>query len=162
MNNPVNFSDEMGGWPKWLSGALEIVSGVCQIVAYEGGAAVAAATSWTGVGAVAGVAMIVNGAANIVSGGSKIINDVTNEQILPEENLIKTACKSVGEAIGGEAGEAVGATVYDVANTVADVVSIASSVTSSIKTASTISSAVSTSKNDIPYCKSRFILYEYN
>ncbi|NLN81543.1 MAG: RHS repeat-associated core domain-containing protein [Clostridiales bacterium] len=46
MNNPVNMDDPTGQWPKWLSGALNVVSGALQVAA---GAALGATVGWTGV-----------------------------------------------------------------------------------------------------------------
>ena len=75
LNNPVNMDDPSGNWPKWASGALTIISGTTQVIA---GAALGAAVSWTGIGAVLAGALILNGAATITSGVSQVYNSVTN------------------------------------------------------------------------------------
>ena len=111
-NNPVNMDDPTGQWPKWLTGALNVVSGVAQMAA---GAALGAFTSWTGVGAVAAGFLIVNGAATATQGIGQIVNDVTKTNVLREDNIIRTAVKDVGRAIGGDTGAKITGGAYDVA-----------------------------------------------
>ena len=64
-NNPVNMNDPTGRWPKWLSGASNIIGGVAQMAA---GVALGTFASWTGIGAVAAGVLIVNGAATVTKG----------------------------------------------------------------------------------------------
>ncbi|MBP3451348.1 MAG: hypothetical protein J6J73_00990, partial [Agathobacter sp.] len=64
-NNPINMSDPTGNWPKWVTGALNMVSGVAQMVA---GAALGATVGWTGIGAVAAGFLIANGAGTATKG----------------------------------------------------------------------------------------------
>ena len=111
-NNPVNMDDPTGQWPKWLTGALNVVSGVAQMAA---GAALGAFTSWTGVGAVAAGFLIVNGAATATQGIGQIVNDVTKTNVLREDNIVRTAVKDVGRAIGGDTGAKIAGGAYDVA-----------------------------------------------
>ena len=111
-NNPVNMDDPTGQWPKWLTGALNVVSGVAQMAA---GAALGAFTSWTGVGAVAAGFLIVNGAATATQGIGQIVNDVTKTNVLREDNIVRTAVKDVGHAIGGDTGAKIAGGAYDVA-----------------------------------------------
>ena len=68
MNNPVNQSDPDGQWPKWVSGALNIVGGALQIVT---GVALGATVGWTGVGAAVACFLVANGAAQTVQGIDK-------------------------------------------------------------------------------------------
>ena len=111
MNNPVNASDSSGNWPKWLSGALNIVSGVVQMAA---GAALGAFASWTGVGAVAAGFLIVNGAATVAQGVGQIVNHIAKSNVMREDNLVKTAVQETGRAIGGDTGAKIAGGTYDV------------------------------------------------
>ena len=111
-NNPINMEDSMGQWPKWLSGALNIVSGVAQMVA---GAALGVFTSWTGIGAVAAGFLIINGAAMASKGVGQIVNSVTKSNVMREDNIVRTGVKKVGQAIGGKTGAKVAGSVYDIA-----------------------------------------------
>ena len=117
-NNPINMDDLNGRWPKWLKGALNVVSGVAQMVA---GAALGATASWTGVGAVVAGFLIVNGAATATQGIGQIVNSVTKTNVLREDNIVKTSVKSVGRAIGGEKGEKIAGGAYDVAAAAANI-----------------------------------------
>ena len=114
-------SDPTGHWPKWLTGAINVVGGALQAVA--GAAMVAAAPVSGGFSAVVGGALLINGAATIAAGAGQIINDVSNSNVMPEENAIKTSAKAIGKAIGGDTGEKVAGGVYDVANTAATIYS---------------------------------------
>ena len=120
-NNPVNMNDPSGHWPKWLTGAINVVGGALQAVA--GAALVAAAPVSGGLSAVVGGALLINGAATIAAGAGQIINDVSNSNVMPEENALKTSAKAIGKALGGDTGEKVAGGVYDVANTAATVYS---------------------------------------
>ena len=111
-NNPVNMDDPSGEWPKWLSGALNVVSGVAQMAA---GAALGAFTSWTGIGAVAAGFLIVNGAATVAQGTGQIVNHVTKSNTLREDNIVRTGVQEVGRTIGGDTGAKVAGGVYDIA-----------------------------------------------
>ena len=158
-NNPVNMQDENGNWPKWLTGALDIVSGACQVI---GGAAIAAAASWTGVGAVAGVAIMLNGAAQMGAGMGKIINDVTQSETLPEDNLIKENFELVGEIVGGEKGREVGGAIYDIADTAADVVTVVGNVNTTVKTAKVVNKVVTAKKVNFQMIKAdKFFMDTY-
>ena len=61
-----------GHWPKWLTGAINVVGDALQAVA--GAALVAAAPVSGGLSAVVGGALLVNGAATIAAGAGQIIN----------------------------------------------------------------------------------------
>ena len=111
-NNPVNMADSTGQWPKWLTGALNVVSGALQMAA---GAALGATVGWTGIGAVAASFLIVNGAATASQGVGQIVNDVTKSNVMREDNIVRTGVKSIGKAIGGETGEKVSTGLYDAA-----------------------------------------------
>ena len=111
-NNPVNMEDPTGQWPKWLKGALNVVSGALQMAA---GAALGATVGWTGIGAVAAGFLIVNGAATATQGVGQIVNHVKKSNVMREDNIVRTGVKSVGKAIGGRTGEKVAAGVYDTA-----------------------------------------------
>ena len=110
--NPVNMDDQSGQWPKWLTGALNVVSGALQMAA---GSALGATVGWTGIGAVAAGFLIVNGAATATQGVGQIVNDVTKSTVMREDNIVRTGVKSIGKAIGRETGEKVAAGVYDTA-----------------------------------------------
>ena len=112
MNNPVNMSDALGNWPKWVDGAVNVVSGIMQATL---GAAIGAAAGWTGVGAVAAAALVANGAATATQGIGQIVNSVTQTNTMREDNIIRTGVQSVGAAIGGDTGAAIAGAVYDTA-----------------------------------------------
>ena len=111
-NNPVNMNDPSGEWPKWLSGALKVVSGAAQMVA---GVALGTFTSWTGIGAVVAGFLILNGAATIAQGTGQIVNNFTKSKMLREDNIVRTGVQNVGRAFGGDNGAKVAGNVYDVA-----------------------------------------------
>ena len=111
-NNPVNMDDYSGEWPKWVSGALNIVSGVLQMGA---GAALGAFASWTGVGAVIAGFLIVNGAATTAQGIGQIVNHVTKSNVMREDNIVRTGVLECGQEIGGETGAKIAGGIYDVA-----------------------------------------------
>lgn len=135
MNNPVMMSDPSGHWPKWLTGALTVISGLSQVIA---GAALGATLGWTGLGAVAAGFLVINGIATAASGTAQIINDVAGTSI-HEENLLRTTSKKIGELIGGNTGQKIAATVYDTADTVASLYSIVGGGTAALsKTASAL------------------------
>ena len=111
-NNPVNAIDLSGNMPKWLVGVFNIVSGGLQMAA---GIILGAATSWSGVGAVAGGLLVANGAATITQGIGQIVNDVSQSNIMREDNMIRTGVQAVGQLIGGSTGGQVAGAVYDTA-----------------------------------------------
>ena len=111
-NNPVNMADDLGYWPDWLTGALNVVSGALQMAA---GAVLGVTTGWSGVGAVASGVLLVNGASTITQGVGQIINDVTDSDIMREDNMVKTGVQDIGNAIGGDTGREVAGVIYDTA-----------------------------------------------
>ena len=111
-NNPINLSDSSGNWPNWLSGALNIISGTLQAAA---GAVLGATVGWTGVGAVAAAALVINGAATVTQGVGQIVNSVTQSNTMREDNIIRTGVQTAGYAIGGEAGYSIAGFAYDTA-----------------------------------------------
>ena len=115
-NNPVNMDDSIGRWPKWLTGALNVVGGSLQMAA---GAALGATVGWTGVGAVIAGFLVVNGSATIVQGVGRISNDITNTDYMREDNIIRTGVQEVGRTIGGDSGAEMAAGVYDIATVAA-------------------------------------------
>ena len=116
LNNPINMIDTTGQWPKWVSGAIDIVSGTAQIVC---GIALGIATGWSGVGAVAGAVLIANGAGTFSQGVGKIVNSVAKKEVLREDNIVRTTVTHVGETIGGQPAAVVTETLYDAAVTTA-------------------------------------------
>ena len=118
-NNPINMCDSTGHWPKWLSGALNVVGGVIQAAA--GSVLIAAAPVSGGASAILGSALFINGSLTVAAGVGQIVNDVTNSNVMHEENIIKTGAKAVGKAIGGSNGEAVAGAIYDVADSAATI-----------------------------------------
>ena len=111
-NNPVNMSDPDGNWPKWLTGALNVLSGTLQMAA---GSALGAAMGWTGFGAVAAGFLMVHGAATATQGIGQIVNSAVGSAVLREDNIVKTGVQAVGGAIGGQTGAAVAGYAYDAA-----------------------------------------------
>ena len=109
--------DPTGKWPKWLTGALNVVGGALEMVA---GAVLGATAGWTGVGEVAAGFLIVNGAATVTQGIGQIINDVTNSNTMREDNIIRTGVQAIGQAIGGDTGAQVAGTAYDMAEVAAN------------------------------------------
>lgn len=106
--------------PNWAKGALAVAGGICQVIA---GDALCSAVGWTGVGAVLGAALIVNGSFAVVAGAAQVSNDVFDTDF-EEENLLRVGAGEIGNALGGETGENVCETIYDVADTAAAVYSI--------------------------------------
>ena len=110
LNNPVNMTDDTGHWPKWLTGALNVVSGTLQMAA---GIVLGATVGWTGIGAVAAGFLLVNGAATVSQGVGQIVNDVSKSTVMREDNIARTGAVSVGRAVRGETDTAVvAANVY--------------------------------------------------
>lgn len=105
-------ADDLGYWPNWLTGALNVVSGALQMAA---GAVLGVTTGWSGVGAVASGVLLVNGASTITQGVGQIINDVTDSDIMREDNMVKTGVQDIGNAIGGDTGREVAGVIYDTA-----------------------------------------------
>ena len=101
LNNPVNMTDDTGHWPKWLTGALNVVSGTLQMAA---GIVLGATVGWTGIGAVAAGFLLVNGAATVSQGVGQIVNDVSKSTVMREDNIARTGAESVGRAVRGETG----------------------------------------------------------
>ncbi len=104
-------SDPNGHWPKWLSGAMNIISGISQMVV---GAALGATACWTGFGAVAAGFLIANGAATVAQGVGQVVNSVAKSKVMREDNILRTGVQSVGNAIGGKTGAKVAGVAYDV------------------------------------------------
>ena len=157
-NNPINLSDPTGNWPKWVTGTLNAVSGITQVIS---GVALASSAGWTGIGAVAGGALIINGIAATVSGVTQVINSVTNKNH-HEENYIRTGAKKIGKTFGGERGEKIGAATYDVFNVAATIYSIAGgSVTTLTKTVNILSKNVKISSQTFTMLKSSKFMNEY-
>ena len=111
-NNPVNLVDPTGHWPKWLSGALNIVGGALQITT---GAILGTTVGWTGIGAVAAGFLIVNGTSTAIQGVGQIVNHVTDSNIMREDNIVRTGVQEIGRAIGGNTGAKIASSAYDIA-----------------------------------------------
>ena len=109
-NNPVMGYDPNGNLPKWLTGVLNVVSGALQMVA---GFALGVTVGWTGFGTVAAWVLIVNGAATVTQGVGQIVNDIADEEILREDNIIRTDIQSVGHDIAGDTGAEIAGYAYD-------------------------------------------------
>ena len=153
-NNPVNMSDPGGNWPKWVSGLLDIASGVTQILA---GVAMATAAAATGVGVAVGIGMILNGAATIISGGSQIYNYAKGTNSVHEENWIRTGVKALGKVIGGEKGQKTAEKIYDAADLAATVCSIGGGIKAINQTAAKLERISSISKSSFSMIrKSKF------
>ena len=118
LNNPVNMLDLSGSLPKWLNGALNIVSGSLQIAA---GVMLGSTASWTGIGAVAAGLLIVNGAATITQGVGQVVNHFTKSNTLREDNIVRSSVSSVGRIVGGDPGGTIAEALYDTAITVASI-----------------------------------------
>ena len=119
-NNPVNFSDSTGTMPKWLNGVFTFVSGFTQTVA---GIAIGAAVGWTGVGAAIAGFLFINGAATMTSGLAQIINDAADTN-MHEENLLKTAAKTVDQIVWNDPNLTFAADAYEIANAFSTMYSI--------------------------------------
>ena len=143
-NNPVNMSDPGGNWPKWVSGLLDIASGVTQILA---GVAMATAAAATGVGIAVGIGMIANGITTAWSGVSQIYNYRTGTNYLHEENWIRTGVKALGKVIGGEKGQKTAEKIYDAADLAATVCSIGGGIKAINQTAAKLETISSISKS---------------
>ena len=146
-NSPVNMSDPGGNWPKWVSGLLDIASGVTQILA---GVAMATAAAATGIGVAVGVGMILNGAATIASGISQTLNSITKANNLHEENWIRTGVKALGKVVGGEKGQKAAEKIYDAADLVSTVYSIGGGIKAINQTAAKLETISSISKSSFP------------
>ena len=120
LNNPVNMTDSDGRLAKWISGLLNVASGVTQVFA---GAALAFASSPTVVGVGAGAALIANGVGTIIAGGNELYNGITGST-WHEENYIRTGVRELGNAIGGEKGASIATAVYDCADLAANIYSV--------------------------------------
>ena len=78
------------------------------------GVALGGTVGWTGFGAVAATALVIDGAATASQGISQIVNDATDTQYLREDNVAKTGVQAIGQLVAGDDGAAVAGTVYDV------------------------------------------------
>ena len=85
MNNPVNMSDPNGNWPELATGILNVIGGVAQMAA---GAFLVGTSGWTGIGAVAGGLLFVNGAAVATQGVAQIVNYIADKEVLPDMLLL--------------------------------------------------------------------------
>ena len=117
-NNPVMGYDPTGEWSKWLSGVVNVVGGATQIAA---GVALGATVGWTGFGAVVAGFLIVNGVATTVQGIGQIVNDVSQAEVLREDNVVRTGVQEVGRAIDGDAGAQLAGDAYDLAVVAANI-----------------------------------------
>lgn len=117
-NNPINMSDPAGNWPKWVTGVLNVVSGVVQMAA---GVALGVAVGWTGAGVAVAGFLMVNGAATASKGVGQIVNDATGKKVLREDNIVRTGVKEAGQIIGGSTGEKIAGGAYDLAVIAANV-----------------------------------------
>lgn len=134
-NNPVNYIDPDGHLPKWVSGLLDIASGITQIIA---GISLATATAATGVGIAVGVALVANGLTTMYSGIAQVNNHLTGTESMHEENWIRTGAKALGRLVAGEKGQKVAEVVYDVADLAASIYSIGSGANAVIQSTSKI------------------------
>ena len=116
-NNSVNMDDHTGNWPKWLSGALNVVGGALQVAV---GATLGVTVGWTGFGAVAAGFLIVNGTATSAQGAGQIVNCFTNSNVMREDNIVRTGIQEVDRIIGGDTGAKIAGGVYDVATIAAN------------------------------------------
>ena len=128
--------------PKWVSGLLDIASGITQVLA---GVAMATATAATGVGIAAGIAIALNGVTTIISGGTQIYNYAMGTTF-HEENWIRTGVKALGKAIAGEKGQKTAEVIYDTADLVSTVCSIGGGVKAIGQTASKVAKTTSLQK----------------
>ena len=115
--DPFGLSAERGNnssnnWLKGLYGVLNIFGGILQAAA---GAVLGATVGWTGVGAVAAAALVLNGAATTTQGIGQIFNTVTQTNTLREDNIIRTGVQEVGRAVAGDTGATVAGMAYDTA-----------------------------------------------
>ena len=94
LNNPIMMIDSTGNWPKWVDGVLTVLSGAGQVIA---GAALGAAASWTGVGAVAGALLIANGLGTILSSGFEIFFEKSPKCIAVRKvnQATSASCKAI-------------------------------------------------------------------
>ena len=63
----------------------------------------------------------ITGAAQTLQGIGQVVNHVTKTNVLREDNIVRTAVKDVGRAIGGNTGAKVAGGLYDAAVVAADV-----------------------------------------
>ena len=103
-------SDALGNWPKWVGGVINVVSGVMQAAL---GAAIGATAGWTGVGAAAAAALVLNGAATATQGVGQIVNSITQTNTMREDNILRTGVQSIGSKIAGDIGATVAGIIYD-------------------------------------------------
>ena len=111
-NNPVNWIDPDGNIPKWINGALTIISGATQVIA---GYALGVTVGWTGAGLVAAGFLIANGAATIKSGIAQTSNDLLGTN-WDEGNFVQDTMVAVGESIAGDAGAQIANSFYKAAD----------------------------------------------
>ena len=110
-NDPVNHVDSEGKWPKWLTGALNTIGGTLEVVA---GFTLGATVGWTGIGAAAASALVVDGSATASQGIFQVINDVTDTHYLREDNVARSGVQAIGQMVAGDNGAEVAGVVYDV------------------------------------------------
>lgn len=110
VNNPVNLFDSDGVWPNWLTGALNVISGALEMVA---GVTLGVTVGWTGFGAAAAAALVIDGAATASQGVGQIINDVSGTQYMREDNIARTGVQAIGQVVAGESGAIVAGAAYD-------------------------------------------------
>ena len=144
-NSSITALDSQGQWPKWLSGVVNVVSGICEAAA---GVALIAAAPLVGLpGVAAGVVLLADGSATVTQGIAQITNDIAGTNVLyDEENILKSAVISAGRSIGGESGAKVAKAVYEVSIFVANLYGPAYVVRYSLQQAGVVSIKVPISK----------------
>ena len=111
VNNPVNMSDDTGNWPKWVSGALNVVGGLASVVA---GVSVGVSTCWSGVGIAAAAVLVAHGLGTAAQGVGQITNAAAKKTVFREDNMVRTGVTSIGRAVGGSTGEKLAGAAYDI------------------------------------------------
>ena len=111
-NNPTNMYDPNGLWPKWVEGAWNFISGMAEAAL---GVSSGVTTGWTGVGAAEATTLSLDGTGRAAQGVGQIVNDIADQQILSEDNPVRSGTENIGRAIAGNTGAAVAGIVYDMA-----------------------------------------------
>ena len=119
-NNPVNLIDPDGNIPKWITGALNIISGATQVIT---GYALGVTVGWTGIGLVAAGFLMANGAATVRSGVAQVSNDLLGTSYY-EGNYVQDTMVSIGQCIAGDKGANIANKVYKYADAAATAYSI--------------------------------------